>query len=151
MTRLQPRAHSMSRMRSAGFACGMTEYYNAHTGKRHDLYGFIDFIATGNKQIVGVQCCNRNDLGNHRHKIATDCRQDVEAWLDCGGAIEIHAWDRKDKKYTPNKPKIKPTWEGRVLRLWVEHVTHRWLQDYDKTDRQRRTRPALTEVDNAPF
>jgi len=84
----------MEQMRSDGFMTGITEFFNSHTMRRKDLFGFIDFIAIGNGKCVAVQCCARSGIGSHRRKIVEECGDAATEWIRCGNTIEIHGWDR---------------------------------------------------------
>ena len=92
--KITPRAWSMAQMRQEGYRTGSTEMFEPHSRKRQDLFGFIDFIAIGHYQIIGVQCCVRGDVAPHRTKMVIDCFSQVCDWLDCGGLVQLHAWDR---------------------------------------------------------
>jgi len=98
MRQVQPRAWSMEMMRRDGFMTGITEFFNHHTNRRKDLFGFIDFIAIGHGKCVAVQCCARSGIGSHQRKISHECRDAAAEWLASGNTIEIHGWDRKKEK-----------------------------------------------------
>lgn len=84
----------MEQMRSDGYITGITEFFNSHTMRRKDLFGFIDFIAIGESRCIGVQCCARSGIASHRRKIIDECSDAAIQWLRCGNYIEIHGWDR---------------------------------------------------------
>ncbi|MEM8668762.1 MAG: hypothetical protein AAGG48_14675 [Planctomycetota bacterium] len=149
MARSKPRSQSMQYMRKHGYVTGETETFNAYTEKRHDLFGFIDFIAMGNGEIVGVQCCAKSSLASHRRKIGQECFQAAKTWLSSGGRIEIHAWDRRDNANAAKTPKTAPTYQGRVNRLWVEPVTLERLVEYSQIV-GKALPPAIT-ADEVPF
>jgi len=136
-------------MRKLGYMCGETESYQMWSGTRKDLFGFIDFVAIGCGEIVGVQCCAKSGLAGHRRKIGSECYEAAAVWLNSGGRIEIHAWDRKDSKHSAANPKESPTYEGRVNRLWVEPVDEQKLIEYGSTV-ERKLPPSLTEKE-IPF
>ena len=117
MSKAKPRQWSMEQMRKDGYITGITEFFNSHTKRRKDLFGFIDFIAVGSGRCVGVQCCARSSIGSHRRKILEECGEAAFEWLRSGNEIQIHGWDRIDE---PLKTK-----EGHRVRrrLKVESIT----------------------------
>ena len=128
MSKVKPRQWSMEMMRKSEYLTGITEFFNSHTNRRKDLFGFIDFIAIGNGKCIAVQCCARSGISSHRRKIIEDCHDAATKWIESGNSIEIHGWDR-----TKERLKSKDGYRLR-RRIKVEAVDHLTL---DKAERPK--------------
>lgn len=100
------------------FGCahwGKTEQFNAHSGRKTDLFGLFDAVALGPKGIIGVQVCRYGDFAEHRKKWES-LADPLRAWLEAGGRAFIVSWsapeDRKrnNSKWVPTlaAPKFGP-------------------------------------------
>ena len=83
-------------------------------GVHVDLFGFIDFIALIDGQIVGIQSTSKKNMRARIKKITNDARENALAWLSCKGVIQVWGWEqivepgltqagkqRKRKHWTP--------------------------------------------------
>jgi len=62
-----PRA--LKYLRDEGYFAEMVEHWDSFTRRRHDLFGFIDILAVGNGETVGVQVTSRNNMSSRRTKM----------------------------------------------------------------------------------
>ena len=56
-------------LKGRGYLVFRTEYYNAATGRSHDLGGIVDGIAFGLGRTILVQACTTRDFAAHLKKI----------------------------------------------------------------------------------
>lgn len=114
-------------LRSQGRIVAVTEKWNAFAGPprrngtgrvgvRQDLFGFVDVLALcPGRGFVGVQSCSQSH-GTHLKKIREQCFEAAEAWLACGGVIELWTW-RKVKVIRGGKA---VRWEPRIEEITLE-------------------------------
>ncbi len=84
-------------LKERGYDVERGESYNAHTKRKKDLYGWIDFIGLhpDEKGVLGIQTTSKSNL-SARIKKAKDIGS-YWLWLACGNDAEFHGW-YKDKK-----------------------------------------------------
>ncbi len=113
-----PTKLTLAYLRRAGYRPRVTEHWNAHAGIRQDLYGYVDVIALGHGSVLFVQTTTAHNLTGRWRKItgklqpaddkalgrALRLRDDVLAALDADVTIEVHGWQRHDRK----RPLIRP-------------------------------------------
>jgi len=77
-------------------------------GRRHDFLGFIDGMALGDREMIGLQACGGSDFAEHRRKILGPCRRTALLWLKAGNQIHLVGWRQigKPKKWTPRIEEI---------------------------------------------
>jgi hypothetical protein len=90
-----PTQRTLAEMRKRGFLCAVVEKWNPHARIRQDLFGFIDILCVGNREIVGVQACNGNngDVAERIRKIAD--HDNVGAVREAGIRILVHGWAKR--------------------------------------------------------
>ena len=93
---MSPTARTMDAVRKSGGLIDVAECYNAFSGRRRDLFGFIDLVAIYPGRIIGIQACTTGDQSKRIKKICEDKRDTAAAWLAAGG--EIHVWGWKQYK-----------------------------------------------------
>jgi hypothetical protein len=85
-------------LQDKGYVVDKVEYYNAFTKRKKDCYGFGDFLAVGNGQIVLVQSTSKSNLSARRNKIKG--KAEATAWLAAGGKILLIGWQKgKNGRY----------------------------------------------------
>jgi len=111
---------TLRELRNQGRIAAVVERWNQHAGPhgiRQDLFGFIDVIALDPERgIVGVQACT-SDFAAHRRKILEDCTEQVEAWLQCGGKVELWGWRKVKVKRGGKAMRWKPRVEDITLEV----------------------------------
>ena len=109
-------------LRGAGYACGCVERYDVYANKKHDLFGFIDYIAICDTETLGVQICGA-DFSSHIKKLTVERCDSVIRWLRCPTRTVVLIGWRKlkvGKKAVEYKPRVMDFWlEGDELR-WEE-------------------------------
>jgi len=80
-----------------GYDVERGESYNAHTKRKKDLYGWIDYIALhpDKKGLLGIQTTSKSNLSARVRK--AEGKDSYWLWLACGNDAEFHGW-YKDKK-----------------------------------------------------
>lgn len=87
-----PSARTLERCRKLGMIAGVTERFNSFTKTRHDLFGFIDIVAIGGGDTIGIQATSGTNTANRVTKIITECTEDAQAWLKAGNRIQVWGW-----------------------------------------------------------
>lgn len=64
-----PTSLTLKHFRDAGYLVDKVEYWNPFAKKRHDLFGFIDILATDGTAIHGIQCTTRPNMSARIKKI----------------------------------------------------------------------------------
>lgn len=98
-----------------GWEIGKVQYYNRYSGKSNDLFGWVDFVAMSNKQIVGVQSTSWAQRKVHIDKFKDPgITKRILRWVHNGGDALLICW-RKQKiirggtafKYVPVVESLK--------------------------------------------
>ncbi len=87
---------TLNLLRRNGFEAAVVERYNQYSRTRHDLFGFIDVVAIGTGQMLGVQSTSAANQSSRRAKILAEPR--AQLWLNGGGRIFVHGWRKKRLK-----------------------------------------------------
>lgn len=97
-----------------------SESQNPFSGKRKDLFGFIDLVALDpDRGTIGIQVTSGSNHAARRKKILTDCREAALMWLRCNNLIEIWSWSKR---------KVKRG--GKAVR-WTPRVEQITLESFD--------------------
>lgn len=75
----------------------MTENWNSFSHQRQDLFGIVDALALGNKEIIGVQICGYTGASAHRKKIRSSPY--LNAWLLSGAKLHLLIWRKVGYRY----------------------------------------------------
>ena len=107
-----PGQRTLNLMRKRGYTIQVVERYNIFSRKRHDLFGFIDFVAIkpGHLGVVGIQTTSRSNLSSRVHKILNECRENALLWLRTGNVIVVQGWGKKYGKNKKGKRKKTKNW-----------------------------------------
>lgn len=87
-----PTQRSLKLLRDRGYTCAVVERWNAHAKIRQDLFGFIDVLAIGEDEVIGVQACHASDVSKRIDKIAN--HDNVAAVRKAGIRILVHGWEK---------------------------------------------------------
>ena len=93
-----------------GYIVALAERFDARLRRRIDLFGFIDYVAVRDGEIVGVQCTSDRNRSSRRQKILAE--PNAATWARGGGRILLITWG----KHGPRGGRKK----------WEAHVE--WLQ-----------------------
>lgn len=103
---MSPTQRTLKHFRDLGYMVQVVEKYNAHSRKRHDLFGFGDVLAIGEGRTVMVQVTSGSNVAARMTKIKGECREQAMLWLQAGNEIEVHGW-RKLAKYNKDGSRSK--------------------------------------------
>lgn len=85
-----------------GFISCSAESYNAFSGRKHDLFGFIDIVVLARKEgILGVQVSSISNHLARKKKILSSAS--AIWWIQSGARIIIMTWEgdrRKEEEIT---------------------------------------------------
>jgi hypothetical protein len=89
-------------LKESNFLVQKVESYNAFSGTRHDLFGFIDILACHpHYSTIGLQVCG-DDWSSHVKKMTGDRREAVILWLLAGNRCLLIGWrELKDQGWIP--------------------------------------------------
>jgi hypothetical protein len=98
--------------RSHGYTLWKTETWDHWTKQKRDLLGFIDAIALGNGELIGIQVFGLGEWNRHVEKVYCDCQSEFEAWCAAGGRVQFVGWRRLQENGTKRK-----AWYARIEEL----------------------------------
>src|ERR1700687_2738371 len=67
---VSPTQRSLAELRARGYRAQVVERWNPYAKVRVDLFGFIDIVAVGNGETVGVQATSGDNVSHRIQKIA---------------------------------------------------------------------------------
>lgn len=87
-----PTQRSLKHIRDAGYHAEVTEKWNPWAKIRQDLFGFIDIVAVGKKETVGIQTTSYSNMSARIKKILDS---PVLPILQASGwKIVCHGWKK---------------------------------------------------------
>ena len=96
---MSPAQRSLKKLRSEGALVGVTERWNPHARRRHDLYGFLDLVAVepGKPGCLGIQTTSGDHVAHRLAKLAGDeaVAANMRQWLAAGNRLVIHGWKKR--------------------------------------------------------
>ncbi|MBS0364922.1 MAG: hypothetical protein JSR67_03750 [Proteobacteria bacterium] len=92
-----PTQRSLAEMRKRGYLCQVVEHWNPHVKIRQDLYGFVDILCVGEREVVAVQTTSRSGLSSRLKKIAD--HPNVAAVRRGGIRILVHGWWKQNGRW----------------------------------------------------
>ncbi len=127
-----PTQLTLAYLRKAGYRPRVVEHWNAHAGIRQDLYGYVDVLALGHGSVLFVQTTTAHNMTDRWRKITGKAqpaddkalrrtlrmRDDVLAALDAGVSIEVHGWQKHDRK----RPLVRPVLAVDLVELLAVHA-----------------------------
>ena len=115
MASKSPTARTLDYLRDLGYTVGVVERHNAFSGKKNDLFGFIDLIAIRDGETIGVQATSTGNINARFKKILEEPRS--SEWLRAGNKIMVIGF----KKYA--KAIDRKLWRPTVK--WVTEEDYR--------------------------
>lgn len=76
------------RLEEQGYLVELVESYNAFTRRKHDLWGFIDFLAIKRDEVLAVQVTSKSNMSSRRKKITEHPKVDMVRMAN----IRIELW-----------------------------------------------------------
>jgi len=92
-----PTQLTLALLRKRGYECDIAEHFNTWSKTRKDLFNWIDIVAAGENEIIGVQCTSRTNASSHRKKILENC----EKWKNAGGKVLLVTWAKVKNRWKP--------------------------------------------------
>lgn len=93
MTKTSTTELTLRHLRRAGWpAVAVVEHYNAHTNRKHDLFGIIDVLAVGPEGTLAVQTTTRGEVSKRVAKIADS--PTIAAIREAGWTVLVHGWEQ---------------------------------------------------------
>lgn len=87
-----PTQRSLKNLRDGGYQAQVVEHWNPFAKVRQDLFGFIDIVAVGNSQTIGVQTTSYSNMSARVKKIlASPVLPELKA---AGWKIICHGWKK---------------------------------------------------------
>jgi hypothetical protein len=113
--------------RDLGYTVDIAEHHNTFAGKKKDLFGFIDIVAIGHGETIGIQATSTGNVNARYRKITEgflgkDKEPDLTiperalVWLESGNSIVVIGW-KKYKKRVDNK-----LWRPTIRQVTIEDV-----------------------------
>lgn len=123
-----PTTRTNEYFRNLGYTVDIAEHHNTFAGKKKDLFGFIDIVAIGHGETIGIQATSTGNVNARVKKILYgDLGKDKEPdptiperaqeWLRSGNTICVMGWKRY-KKRVDNK-------------LWRPTIRWLTLEDFE--------------------
>lgn len=72
MAKKSPTQCTLDKWRKLGYRAVVVEKWNSHVKVRQDMFGFIDVLAIGNGETVGIQSTSKSNLSARIKKIESD-------------------------------------------------------------------------------
>lgn len=94
-----PTENTLSKWRKAGYLCQVVEKWNPHARIRQDLYGFIDVLAVGESETVGIQTTSISHLSTRIKKIEDECFESVAVLRKAGWRIVVEGWHKPKHRW----------------------------------------------------
>ena len=113
--KMTPTARTIKYFKDAGCLIEVVERYNSFSGKRKDLFGFIDAILIENDILFGLQITSGNCVPARIKKIKSECKESAIAFLKTGNKILVIGW-RKLKSTGRQK------WHPRIHEITLEDL-----------------------------
>lgn len=100
MASKSPTQCTLDKWRKAGYRCSVVEKWNAHVKVRQDLFGFIDVLAIGEGETVGIQSTTKVHVNERIKKIESDDLFDaVNDVRKAGWRIIVEGWHKPGSRW----------------------------------------------------
>lgn len=108
-----PTSRTLAYFRDLGYTADIAEYHNTFSNKKKDLFGFIDIVAIGDGETIGIQATSTGNVNARIKKITQGSEDDLGIpkraleWLNSGNLICVIGWKRYKKPV--NRKLWRPT------------------------------------------
>ena len=99
MAGVSPTQNTLKHYRSLGYKARVTEHWNPFAKVRQDLFGFIDVVAVGNGNIIGVQATSWSNHAARKSKIMSI--EEPITWCQSRGLVHLISWKKVKNRWTP--------------------------------------------------
>lgn len=98
---MNPTQLSIRHLHDLGAMVGRVEYYDAHGGVYHDLFGFIDLVAIERDHpgVLGVQTTTKSNVWNRLAKLREERAPKMRRWLQAANRLVIHGWFKQSGRW----------------------------------------------------
>jgi hypothetical protein len=90
-------------LQELGYTTEVVEHWNSFARVRNDLFGFIDVLAVGNGETLGVQVTSRSNMSSRALKIRLS--PVLPVLLEAGWGVEVWGWYKEGSRW---KLKVRP-------------------------------------------
>ena len=91
-----PTARSLAHLRQQGAMAQVVEHWNHFSGRRHDLFGFIDIVAVDDQPgVLGVQTTSASNVSARMTKLRDECAGEMRRWLLAKNRLVVHGWAKR--------------------------------------------------------
>jgi hypothetical protein len=80
-------------MRKRGYLCAVVEKWNHIVKRRQDLFGFVDVIAVGEREVIAIQATSGTNVSSRVRKITE--HENLPAVRRGGIRILVHGWTKR--------------------------------------------------------
>lgn len=91
---VSPTQLSLRHLRGLGYDAEVVEHWNAHAGRRQDLFGCIDILALRDDETLAVQCTSVGGVSDRIRKITDN--EHLPQMRKAGWTIHVHGWSKVD-------------------------------------------------------
>ena len=107
---MTPSARTLQQCRDEGYLVEVVERWVPFSQTRKDLFGFIDIVCLRGSSIVGIQATSRSNVSARVKKIRNECGDQLQAWTNAGGVVEVWGWGKMKKRDSDGK-----LWQVRII------------------------------------
>ena len=87
----------LARLRASGYTAETVEHWNAHTRRKHDLFGVIDVLGVGPAGTLAVQVTSRAHIADRVAKIQAS--EALPAMLAAGWRVQVWGYDKPEFRW----------------------------------------------------
>ena len=127
MAGISPTQRTIAYLKNQGLICGVVERWIPNPklpggGIRSDLFGFIDIITISQADgIMGIQSCG-SSYSEHYKKITVDKQDEVRAWLEAGGKLQLISWRKLKRKNKDGSYSKAYEWKPRIKQITLDDL-----------------------------
>lgn len=86
---------TLKKWRKAGYLCQVVERWNPHSKTRHDLFGFVDVLAVGNGETVGIQTTSKSHLSDRLRKVGDS--EHIGLLREANWRLVVEGWAKEGR------------------------------------------------------
>jgi hypothetical protein len=107
-----------------GYTVDITQWYNAFSGRRKDLYNIFDILAFTDTEVVGVQVCT-TDFSAHLKKMMLEHDVVLRRWLRCASRrVMLFSWRKLKYKRGSAAYRIR----GKIIEFYLDGNVIKWIE-----------------------
>lgn len=94
MARVNHNQRTLKALQAHGYIAAVVEKYDSFSGRTHDLFGFLDVLAVGQGETLGIQVTSRSNMASRRRKIRE--APELPVLFSAGWHVELWGFDQPD-------------------------------------------------------